>query len=95
MKYVILQFSQTLKFSVAGMEAILLRLDLQTLEWMDLSRAATGSAPVARSFHGFAEAGGLLYVFGGRYAFDFKGPLNARQTPFVGLAWECSAQFAF
>ena len=50
---------------------------------------------MARSFHGFAEAGGLLYVFGGRYAFDFKGPLNARQTPFVGLAWECSAQFAF
>jgi hypothetical protein len=65
------------------MEAILLRLDLQTLEWTDLTRAATGSAPAARMFHGFAEAGGLLYVFGGYYAFEFKGPLNARQTSSV------------
>ena len=52
----------------------LLRLDLVTLEWTDLTSDTTGPAPVARDFHGFAEADGLLYVFGGRYAFTFKGP---------------------
>ena len=39
--------------------------DPAAASWMDLSAAVGGSPPPARFGHGFASAGGRLYVFGG------------------------------
>ena len=64
----------------AGIVASFLRLDLRTLEWTDLTRDTAGPAPVPRDFLGFAAAGGLLYVFGGRYTYEFKGPRAVLRT---------------
>ena len=36
--------------------------------WADLSNPASGSPPSARDSHGFAAAGGLLYMHGGQGA---------------------------
>ena len=44
-----------------------------------LSIAAGGAAPAARSEHGVAMCGGLLYVFGGIAA--IAGASESRHTP--------------
>ena len=36
--------------------------------WADLTSAALGDAPAPRAHHGFASAGGRLYVQGGQAA---------------------------
>ena len=36
------------------------------MTWFDLSSHAYGTPPTARAGHGFASAGGKLYVHGGR-----------------------------
>ena len=41
--------------------------DLGTGAWADLSAAASGTPPSPRAFHGFASAGGKLYVHGGEF----------------------------
>ncbi len=52
----------------------LLRLDLPSLHWTDLTPLTVGPAPLPRANHGLAETGGLLYVFGGCYQMAFQGP---------------------
>ena len=41
--------------------------DLGTGAWADLSAAASVTPPSPRAFHGFASAGGKLYVHGGEF----------------------------
>ena len=55
-----------------GLQVNLLRFNLQNLQWTDLTDQTTGLTPIPRGYHGFAESDGLLYVFGGYYAFSFK-----------------------
>jgi hypothetical protein len=62
-----------LSFLYAGLQVNLLRFDLDTMEWANLTDSTSGTTPRARAYHGFAEAGGKLYVFGGYYRFSFKG----------------------
>ncbi len=47
--------------------------------WTDLSSPVLGTKPTARDGHGFASAGGKLYVHGGRI---LTGELEALGTPF-------------
>ncbi len=42
--------------------------DFVANSWTDLSSSAAGIPPTARAFHGFASAGGKLYVYGGQDA---------------------------
>ena len=50
----------------AGLLNDLHAYDPAALAWTDLSFGFTGSLPTATFGHGFASAGGRLYVFGGR-----------------------------
>jgi hypothetical protein len=43
----------------------LYQFDILDGRWTNLSRTVQGDKPTARVFHGFASAGGKLYVFGG------------------------------
>ena len=43
----------------------LFQLDALKLHWTWLTPAVGGNPPLARSYHGFAAADGLLYIFGG------------------------------
>ncbi len=62
-----------------GIQVNLLVFDLATMEWANITDKTIGTSPGARSYHGFAEAGGKLYVFGGYHHFSFKGVLGCRQ----------------
>jgi hypothetical protein len=50
---------------VAGIVATLFKLDPSAMTWSDLSSAITGPSPPPRYGHGFAAAGGKLYVHAG------------------------------
>ena len=59
----------------------LLRLDPESLEWTNLTSVAGGSPPSPRSYHGFAQADGRLFVLGG-----WTGPsLSLISGPSAGL----------
>jgi hypothetical protein len=53
------------KVLASGYLADLQAYDPATRKWTDLSGSASGSWPSARFLHGFAAAGGRIYVFGG------------------------------
>jgi hypothetical protein len=45
--------------------ATLFKFDPSAMTWKDLSSAVTGPSPLPRNSHGFAAAGGKLYVHAG------------------------------
>ncbi len=69
--------------SRSGYLADLHEYDPTTEAWTDLSVPLSGTAPSFRYFHGFASAGGKLYVHGGR---GVSGEGGLRQTEGLALA---------
>ena len=57
------------------------------MAWTNLSDAASGTPPAARSFHGFTSANGTLYVHGGE---DVDGHLLSDLYAFdpIAVAWK-------
>jgi hypothetical protein len=62
----------------------LFEFDPSTMAWTDLTAVAGGSPPAGRGFHGFAAAGGRLYVHAGWGGYDYGGvaphPISSRIT---------------
>ena len=52
-------------WAVAGLLGDLHAYDPVAMAWSDLSAGASGRPPAPRGSHGFAAAGGLLYVHAG------------------------------
>jgi hypothetical protein len=50
--------------------------DTRSWRWTSLSSAVRGPSPAARSGHGFAEAGGLLYLHGGNSSQGNRLPVS-------------------